>query len=119
MKVLLIWPIFLKKPKLLQPLGLAYIASCLEKVGHNVKIIDPTIEKKSIGEVEKEIKKYDPDALGVSSNTETIYDLYGLNKFAKRNNPNCKTIIGGPHATALPVETLKECPYIDIVVRGE
>lgn len=34
-------------------------------------------------------------------------------------NPECCTVIGGPHVSFTSRETLEECPYIDYVVRGE
>jgi len=40
-------------------------------------------------------------------------------KIAKDVREDCKVIVGGPHVTFLPNQTLKECSFIDIVVRGE
>lgn len=42
---------------------------------------------------------------------------YELLKYIKTFNPDIVTVVGGPHVTALPIETL-ECEYVDYVVTG-
>jgi radical SAM superfamily enzyme YgiQ (UPF0313 family) len=32
---------------------------------------------------------------------------------------DCTVVLGGPHATFLPRQTLKECRYVGVIVRGE
>jgi len=101
------------------PLGLAYLASVARNEGFNVKIIDSLAENLSFNELEKKIKEYDPDVVGITSTTTSIPDAYKVAEISKRINPNVITVIGGPHVTFVPELTLKESPYIDIVVRGE
>ena len=36
----------------------------------------------------------------------------------KKQHPDCRIVVGGHHATALP-ETVMECPAVDYVIRGE
>lgn len=101
------------------PLGLAYLASVARNEGFDVKIIDSLAENLSFNELEKKIKEYDPDVVGITSTTTSIPDAYKVAEISKRINPNVITVIGGPHVTFVPELTLKESPYIDIVVRGE
>ncbi|KAA0016746.1 MAG: B12-binding domain-containing radical SAM protein, partial [Thermoplasmata archaeon] len=70
-------------------------------------------------DVEKVIKRYDPDVIGITSTTSMIPDAYAIAEVAKRYNENVKIVMGGPHVTFLPERTFKECPYIDFIVRGE
>ncbi|MEA3486022.1 MAG: radical SAM protein, partial [Candidatus Aerophobetes bacterium] len=51
--------------------------------------------------------------------TSTIYDAYEVAKLTKEVSSKIKVIIGGPHVSFTAKETLKDCPWIDIVVRGE
>ena len=97
------------------PIGLAYLASVLEKSGHEVKIFDMQIEKKSLNKV---LNSFKPDIVGVSSSTPAFNDAINILHQVKKFNPNIKTIIGGPHPSALPKETAAE-PCVDIVVYGE
>ena len=100
------------------PLGLAYLASIIREE-HNVRIVDSLAENFSYEDVEKVIKRYDPDVIGITSTTSMIPDAYAIAEVAKRYNENVKIVMGGPHVTFLPERTFKECPYIDFIVRGE
>ena len=101
------------------PLGLAYIASVLEREGHDVRIIDSLALNYSLKDLRSEVKSFDPDVVGLTATTPAIYDAYKVAKLVKLTNPNAKVVIGGPHVTFTAEETLRECPYIDVVVRGE
>ena len=101
------------------PTALAYLGSVLENAGHKVKIVDCQAEEYGPDDVKKEIKFFDPDVVGITSSTQLIYDAMKIAKIAKENNPNCLTIVGGPHVTYLSEETLKKSKSIDIAVRGE
>ncbi len=101
-----------------QPLGLAYLAAVLEKM-HDVSIIDCPTMNYSFSDFKRIIKKSKPDIVGITSVTSAIYGAYKTAKTAKEENPNCTVIIGGPHVTFTAEQTLRECRYIDIIVRGE
>lgn len=103
----------------LPPLGLGYLASILEREEHEVRIVDSLAMDYDLTDVKGAIKKFDPEVVGITATTPAIYDAYKVAEVAKEMNPNCKTVIGGPHATFMARETLDECPYLDIVVKGE
>ena len=100
------------------PLGLAYLASMIREE-HDVRIVDSLAEDFDHNDVEKIIKEYDPDVIGITSTTSMIPDAYAVAKMAKRINENVKVIMGGPHVTFAPDKTFEECPYVDFIVRGE
>jgi len=101
------------------PTALGYLASFLENAGHTVKIVDCQAEEYGAEDVRREIKNFNPDTVGITASTQLIYEAIKIAKITKENNPNCLTVIGGPHVTYLPTETLEECQSIDVVVRGE
>ncbi len=100
------------------PLGLAYLASMVREE-HNVKIVDSLAEDLGYEDVKKIIKRYDPELIGLTATTSMVPDAYIVAKMAKRYNPDVKVVMGGPHVTFTPERTLKECPYIDYIIRGE
>ncbi|MEM2207035.1 MAG: cobalamin B12-binding domain-containing protein, partial [Sulfolobales archaeon] len=53
------------------PLGLAWIASVLEKAGHKVKIVDSPTMKLSIKDFIREVRTWSPDIIGFSIITPT------------------------------------------------
>lgn len=119
MRVLLIKPPSQNQKTFSLPLGLAYIASYLEKNNHHVKIIDSRASKYKKKDIRKEIKKIDPDVVGVTAISKTLFDAFDVVKMVKDYSPNCLTVLGGPHPTVRAKETLKVCKDVDIIVRGE
>jgi len=100
------------------PLGFGYLVSVLRE-RNEVKIVDALGLDYSPDEVVSKIKKFDPEVLGLTATTPSIYKAYDVARITKDINPDIKTIIGGPHVTFTAKETLKECEHLDIVVRGE
>jgi anaerobic magnesium-protoporphyrin IX monomethyl ester cyclase len=100
------------------PLGLAYIASVLRQ-NHEVKIIDSNVLNYTISDVERELRSFNPDVVGITSVTPSIYEAYKVAETAKKVREDCIVVLGGPHATFMPRQTMEECKYIDIIVKGE
>jgi len=99
------------------PLGLAYLASIAQGKGINAEIIDAHAENISEDEIVKRIYSFKPDALGVTATTPVFNAVVRiLQEFKKISS--VPVVMGGPHASALPEETLL-AGGIDIVVRGE
>lgn len=116
---MLIWPNLSFQKRKGLPLGLASLGACLENSGHNVKIIDAAAMDYNLRSVIKEVKRFDPDVLGISVPTHSVYDAFKIVVATKNFNPNCLTVFGGAHPSVLPEETLRECSLVDIIVRGE
>lgn len=115
------------------PLGLAYIAACLENEYH-VEILDAPCEgwekeeKEAggaityginFGTVRERIESFKPDIVGVSC----LYSMQYKNahKVCAVAKDACKeviTIMGGAHPTTLPRETLNDI-NVDFVILGE
>ena len=100
------------------PLGLAYLASILRK-NHEVKIIDSNILDYTMNDMRKELRNFFPDIVGITSVTPSMPSAYAVAKIAKQIREDCTVVIGGPHVTFLPKQTLEECQHIDVVVKGE
>jgi len=100
------------------PIGILYIASYLKRniSGIEISIIDGLIS--GYNNSVSKIKDFKPDILGVSFNTPVALSAYSLTKEIKKHLPDALIIAGGPHATALPEECLRESG-VDIVVIGE
>jgi radical SAM superfamily enzyme YgiQ (UPF0313 family) len=119
MKTLLINPPYPFSEAPIMPIGLAYLAGVLEHKGHEVQILDLLVSKYSKEKIKKKVEEYQPDIVGVTSVTLNYYAASDILKYCKSLNKDILTIIGGPHVTFSPVETLNEAHWIDIVVRGE
>ncbi len=101
------------------PLGLAYIAAVLEKDGFgNVRIIDMKAEEMNFEELKKEISGFKPEILGITMATGQVSSAIRIIKMAKEINLKALSVIGGPHASALPEKTLEET-NADVCIFGE
>jgi len=116
MKVLLISPPKGFSP--LPPLGLLYISAVLEENDIQTKVIDCPIENMGFDQIPSIIKKENPDIVGVASCTPTITFALKVLRMTKKVDKSIKTIIGGPHASAMPMDTIKN-KEADFLVKGE
>lgn len=101
------------------PLGLAYLAAVAREQGWKVGIIDGPTEGLGMQDIASMIKGFQPELVGLTATTPAIYDAYEVARMVKEHSPNTLVLLGGPHATFMSREVLEECPYIDVVVRGE
>lgn len=123
MKVLLIEPLKLiwemMRPCIPVPLGLVQLAAVLEEQKIDVKIIDCTALNMGRQALAEAIRQEQPDIVGATALTSFLYKAVEVAEVAKDVDRRIITVLGGPHATYLPEETLKENAAIDIVACGE
>lgn len=101
------------------PLNLMYLAGSLEKASITVQIFDDDLYQVGPNEVNRYISKVDPKVVGITATTATIKESLVYIKNIKKMFPHILTVIGGPHTTFRPIETLKEEKGLDVVVIGE
>jgi len=101
------------------PLGLAYLAAELENRGVRVSILDANALRLSDEEVRRRIVELKPRILGLTAVTPTVDQCAGIAAQVKKNLPETTVLLGGPHATAAPVETLEKFDAFDYLVKGE
>jgi len=87
--------------------------------GWKPMIIDGLAENLTLDMLERRIREFKPDIVGLTATTPAIYDAYEAARIAKELNPETLVIIGGPHATFTAEEILTECKHVDLVVMGE
>jgi len=127
--------------------GLASIAAVLKKNGHKCVIYNGELGLlKSAAKAEKVIIDFDsyrknleddsfiwqetrekiklilrdlnPSIVGITIPTAKYSIAMKIANYIKKYSPSVTIVVGGPHPTILPLETIKE-PSIDIVVKGE
>ena len=98
------------------PLGLLYLASALEKKGHDIKLIDYVAESYSIEKLKNDVSNFDLIGITVASLVAT--SVMKVTDLIKQFFPDKTVIIGGPHCTIQGKETLNEIKA-DISVAGD
>ncbi len=92
------------------PLGLLYIATVLKKAGHKIKVIDSDIDGYNLGSIIKEIKENRPSVVGITATTPIFQSVIEIIKQIKTDFSDVITFIGGYHFTALPIQSMENCP---------
>jgi anaerobic magnesium-protoporphyrin IX monomethyl ester cyclase len=100
------------------PLGLAYIAAALQRVGHDIKVVDGALHDLTNEEVADRALAHDPQFVGITCTTPLYPQAVDIIDRIKTRSPKTTVIIGGPHVSALPRATL-ETSRADFVCVGE
>lgn len=120
---------------LAMPIGIAYLAAVLEKASYKVEIIDvpgrgvEAIRLSDDGRFnvmgvndDEALALIDPnsDTIGISTmfSQEWPHQRKFINKVRQRF-PDATIVVGGEHATAMAEYTLRDCPAIDYLIKGE
>ena len=101
------------------PLGLANLAAMTRKHGVKTAIIDAAALMLDEEEVAREILKQEFTYVGFTAVTISVGHAARVAGIIKNTNKSITTIIGGPHLTAVPHETMNRYPEFDIGVIGE
>jgi len=103
----------------LPPLGLLYLASYLKKhTEHQVSVLDAQVENLDYAQMELRIKEESPQIVGVQTQTFSLIDALKTAELVKKIDHSITVIMGGPHASIYPKETIS-FPFVDLVVKGE
>jgi anaerobic magnesium-protoporphyrin IX monomethyl ester cyclase len=100
-------------------LGIGYLAAYLMRDGHQVRILDAKNSCLTSESLRKHVDDFQPQLFGVTAMTHEIHAAAHACSIVKQDRPDIWTIVGGPHATALPGRTLQEFTDIDVAVAGE
>ena len=98
------WDATKENEQYLPPLGLAYIATYLEKSGIDVELIDCVKGRKSVSEIINIINKTQPDYIGINIFTQN-YDI--VKNIVESINVNCVCFIGGQAVKSIYQDLLK------------
>ncbi|MFH1563963.1 MAG: radical SAM protein [Nitrospirota bacterium] len=100
-------------------LGLCHLAAVVKRANFEVIIIEASSLNLSYDETLSQILAVSPEYVGLTATTCSIHNAGKLARMIKDKKKGIKIIIGGPHVTAIPEETMKRFPAFDIGVLGE
>lgn len=103
------------------PLALLYLATNLERDGHEVAVFDRDRHPRDQSLFISEIADYGPDLIGMP--LFTIVSIFRAVRETCRSLreklPRTPIILGGPHVSAMPEQTLEWFPEVDFILQGE
>jgi radical SAM superfamily enzyme YgiQ (UPF0313 family) len=99
------------------PYGLLSLAAQALGNGHAVTVLNLfTFAWRDVCEI---IRQYPSDLFGLSCFTSNRRGVLATARFIREIYPHAHVTVGGPHASALPLEMLEHCDAIDTIVIGE
>jgi radical SAM superfamily enzyme YgiQ (UPF0313 family) len=102
------------------PMGLAYLASYLDKKGFNVAVLDADAEKMSPEQLAETVAKISPKVVGYNTFTPAETTLQKIVRLNVQESPNTRVVLGGIDATVRTANLLR-MDYLAgvIVVRND
>jgi anaerobic magnesium-protoporphyrin IX monomethyl ester cyclase len=104
---------------LLAPLGLATLAAITREKGWKTRIFDPAVLGWTYEKAAEEILGRSPKYVGITATTIAIHNAARLAQELKKAKADIFIIVGGPHLSSLPEDTLSRFPQFDAGVIGE
>ncbi len=99
------------------PYGVLSIAAQLMKRGYQVSTVNLSAFKWD--KIRDVIRQIDAEVFGLSCITANRHGVADMADLIREYHPNAHIIVGGPHVTAVPKETLAHYGAIDTVIVGE
>jgi radical SAM superfamily enzyme YgiQ (UPF0313 family) len=101
------------------PLGLAYVASALERAKHEVQVLDCVGFESNWGQICETLEKSNPDVIGITTLTATLQSAFELARKTKEYYPRVPVVLGGHGTFTIEEQILQRIDSVDIIVRGE
>lgn len=96
------------------PLGLCDLAAMLRRAGCSVSIVDIPAMEFSDEEALEAVLGHRPRIVGITAVTISVYNAARFAELVKQADPTIITVLGGPHITAVPEETMRLFPVFDV-----
>ncbi|MDD5643862.1 MAG: radical SAM protein [bacterium] len=104
---------------LIPPIGIGYLAAVSRNAGYEVALLDCILKNLDYAGFEKELKNIMPDVVAMTAFSHDIPSARKTTAIIKKVNPEIKVIIGGPHSSGMPGDTLNILDNVDFAFKGE
>lgn len=101
------------------PMGLCYLAGALRAAGIEVSILDANALELSVEQTVAATPWRTAELIGLTATTPTLSLCGAIARGLRAAGFTGTLALGGPHASALPEQTLDGEPALDVVVIGE
>lgn len=100
-------------------LGLLMLAASARRAGHECLVIDASASAISSDEFIKRTLEFSPDVAGFTATTLEVLAASILAADLRQLLPDIRIVVGGPHVSAAPEETMLRYPVFDVAAVGE
>ncbi len=103
----------------LPSLGILFLAAITRQKGFPTALADASALSLTGSALLHLVEAERPDVLGLSASTFSIFHAASFAALVKEQFPDMTVIIGGPHVSAAPLETMERFAVFDVAVIGE
>ncbi len=103
----------------LPPHAFLYLGAVARQVGWEVAIVDGPARGLSLDGCAQAVLALTPSVVGFTTTTMSIAKAASVAERLRAARPELVIMVGGPHVTALPAETLQRLPVFDLGCAGE
>lgn len=114
-----VWGQLSEEGSVLPPLGIAILASLTRGKGFETNVCDFMAERTPAAEALSRVLSYKPDYLGITATTDMLASAVRFASEIKKEDGGITILIGGPHISAVPVETMQMHRCFDYGFVGE
>lgn len=102
------------------PLGLMSLSAYVKERGfRDIRLINGQIPRPvKDSEILDTVRSYKPDVVGITLTTLVYYNGIRIASLIKETSPQTHVVVGGPHVSLFPVETVSQTP-VDSAIVGE
>ncbi|MCD4675684.1 MAG: B12-binding domain-containing radical SAM protein [Desulfobacula sp.] len=100
-------------------IGILSLAACLRKLRFSVSLLDAEGNGLNLNETVQKIIQKRPKILGITSTTLSIHAAANVAAAVKSEFSDILIVLGGPHVTALSMETMEAFKSIDAIITGD
>ncbi|NLE43120.1 MAG: radical SAM protein [Chloroflexi bacterium] len=112
-------PAVIRSGVLYYPLWLAQAAGLCEQHGYEIRLLDAPAARSRLEDVVAVSRSFAPQLIILDTSTPSIQSDIKVAEAIKASCPATSIIAVGPHASALPAETLAAGTSLDAIARGE
>jgi len=100
-------------------MSLLYLASALREHGLEPVVLDANAFCMTDDQIIAQVQSLRPLIVGLSLYSEILRQVRDISGLVRKACPSARIVLGGPHATAVPRQTMACFPDVDYVLTGE
>jgi len=101
------------------PMQLLYLAAALRQAGFEPIVLDANAFRMTDDQIADEVRSAKPLLVGLSLYSDILRQVRDMTRLVRRASPESRIVLGGAHASAIPVRTMEQFTDVDYVLVGE
>ena len=101
------------------PMHLLYLAAALRDHGFDPEVLDANAARLSDDQIADRVRDANPLIVGFSLYSDILKQVRDMTRLVREASPESRIVLGGPHVSAIPRETMEQFDLVDYALIGE